>query len=278
VLLAPTGARSQQLASPASETPLTAPITDQTTAGGELEKVTVTGYILPRVGDGPQPVTTYDRDFIKKTGYQTTSDVLQTLPAAEGNWNPGATTGFGPSPGSASIALKGLPPNDTLVLVDGLRFPAYPFPLETGEGAFSFVDLNSIPVSAIERIEILNDGGSATYGTDAVAGVVNTVLKDQYTGGDITNYYGISQRGDDETYHGSGVGGYSLKLSDTSKISVVAGIDYYSSSPIMQQDRPFTNLNPNEFSPNYPNHPIFPTYRGTFTDAAGNMYQVNPGT
>jgi iron complex outermembrane recepter protein len=162
--------------------------------------------------------------------------------------------------------------------VDGLRFPAYPFPLETGEGAFSFVDLNSIPVSAIERIEILNAGGSATYGTDAVAGVVNTILKDQYTGGDITNYYGVSQRGDDETYHGSGVGGYSLKLSDTSKVSVVAGIDYYSSSPIMQQDRPFTNLNPGEFSPNYPNHPISPTYRGTFTDAAGNVYQVNPGS
>jgi outer membrane cobalamin receptor len=151
--LAPTGARSQQAAAPASQLPLTAPAADQTTSGGELEKVIVTGYILPRVGDGPQPVTTYDQDFIKKTGYQTTSDVLQTLPGAEGNWNPGVATGFGPSPGSASIALKGLPPNDTLVLVDGLRFPAYPFPLQTGEGAFSFVDLNSIPVSAIERIE-----------------------------------------------------------------------------------------------------------------------------
>jgi iron complex outermembrane recepter protein len=102
----------------------------------------------------------------------------------------------------------------------------------------------------LSALRILNDGGSATYGTDAVAGVVNIILKDQYTGGDITNYYGISERGDDEVYHGSGVGGYSLKLSDTSKISVVAGIDSYSSSPIMQQDRPFTNLNPKEFSPN----------------------------
>jgi iron complex outermembrane receptor protein len=276
--LAPTVATAQQ-ASAAAQAVTVAPAAGQTaTGGGELQKITVTGYILPRVGDGPQPVTTIDRDFISKLGVQTTQDALQTLPGAEGNWNPGVSTGFSPSPGSSSISLKGLPPNDTLVLVDGLRFPAYPFPLVTTEGAFSIVDLNSIPLSAIDHIEILNDGGSATYGTDAVAGVVNLILKRDYNGADITNYYGISQRGDDETYHGSAVGGYTFKLSDTSKVSFVAGIDYYSSSPIMQQDRPFTNLNSNKFSPNYPGHPIFPTYRGTFSDAQGNVYQVNPGS
>jgi iron complex outermembrane recepter protein len=278
--LSPT-AESQQAGSAPAQTP-EAPIAsnaDQTAAGKALEKVTVTGYILPHVGDGPQPVTNYNQDYISKSGYQTTTDVLQTLPGAEGNFNPGATTGFGFSPGSASISLKGLPPTDTLVLVDGLRFPAFPFPqVYGGTGPLSFVDLNSIPVSAIDHIEILNDGGSATYGSDAVAGVVNIILKDQYTGAEITNYYGISQRGDDEVYHGSAVGGCSLKLSDTSKVSVVAGIDFYSSSPIMQLDRPFTNLNSQGFSPNYRGHEIFPTYRGTFSDAAENVYQVNPGS
>jgi len=278
---APAGATAQQTnVAAAAAAPAAAPLAagQSATSGGELQQITVTGYILPRVGNGPQPVTTYDRDFISKLASQTTTDFLQSLPGAEENWNPGVTAGASFSPASASIALKGLPPNDTLTLVDGLRFPDFPFPQESQQGAFGFVDLNSIPLSAIDRIEILNDGGSATYGTDAIAGVVNLILKHDYTGADITNYYGISQRGDDETYHGSAVGGYTFKLSDTSKVSFVAGIDYYSSSPIMQQDRPFTNLNSNEFSPNYPGHPLFQTYRGRFSDAAGNVYQVNPGS
>jgi iron complex outermembrane recepter protein len=96
--------------------------------GNQLEKMTVTGRLIPRVGDGPQPVTSYDRDYIQKTGYQTVTDVLQDLPSAIGNSGPKTTAGFSFSPGSASIGLKALPPNDTLVLVDGLRYPQYPFP------------------------------------------------------------------------------------------------------------------------------------------------------
>jgi outer membrane cobalamin receptor len=96
--------------------------------GGELEQITVTGYLIPRVGEGPQPVTNYDRSYIEKTGSQTTSDILQNLPAAVGNFAPATTTGFSFSPASASIGLKGLPPNDTLVLVDGLRFRSTRFP------------------------------------------------------------------------------------------------------------------------------------------------------
>jgi len=67
----------------------------------------------------------YDQTYIQNTGYQNVTDVLQNLLGATGNFNPGVTTGFGFSPGGASIALKGLPPNDTLVLVDGLRMPSY---------------------------------------------------------------------------------------------------------------------------------------------------------
>ncbi len=88
--------------------------------------------------------------------------------------------------------------NRTLTLVDGHRFPDFPIPLG---GAFSFVDLNSIPLAAIDRIEILKDGASAIYGDDAVAGVVNIILKNEYNGADIYNYYGISSRGDFETFH-----------------------------------------------------------------------------
>ena len=279
VLFSP-NARSQQQQAPATPTvPVTtAPATPQTTGSGELEKVTVTGYILPHVGDGPQPVTSYDQNYISKTGYQSTTDILQNLPGATGNWNPGVTTGFGFSPGSASIALKGLPPYDTLTLVDGLRYPLSPFPQVAVSGAFAFVDINNIPSIAVDRIDILNDGGSATYGSDAVAGVVNIVTKSDYNGALISNYYGISQRGDDEVYHGSAVGGYTLKLSDSAHINVTAAFDYFTSSPIMQVDRPRSREDSNVYSPAYPGHPIFTPYTGTFVDPAGNVFQVNKGS
>ena len=101
------------------------------TGGGQLPSVVVTGYLIPRVGVGPQPVTSYDQSYIQKTGYQNVTDVLQNLPIATGNFNPGVTPGFSFSPASASIALKDLLPNNTLVLVDGLRMPSSPFPQES---------------------------------------------------------------------------------------------------------------------------------------------------
>ena len=114
--------------------------------GGELQQVTVTGYLIPHVGEGPQPVTSYDQTFISKLGNQQVADVLQQLPAATGNVNPGVVPGFGFQPGGASIALKGLLPSDTLVLVDGLRMPVYPFfQFATNSGPFTFTDINSIP-------------------------------------------------------------------------------------------------------------------------------------
>jgi iron complex outermembrane receptor protein len=212
--------------------------------GNELQQVTVTGYLLPHVGDGPQPVTSYDQTYITKTGDQNVADVLQSLPAATGNVNPGFIPGFGFQPGAASIALKGLLPNDTLVLVDGLRMPAYPFfQFTPASGPFLFTDINSIPVGAIDRIDILNDGGSATYGTDAVAGVVNFITKDQYNGADIYNYYGISQRDDYEVYHGEFTGGIVQKLGQDSKISILGVFDFYEQSPVEAVDRSMTALN-----------------------------------
>jgi iron complex outermembrane recepter protein len=286
---------------PAPENPTPA-ATPTTTAGGELQQVVVTGYLIPRIGQGPQPVTTYDQQYIKDTGYQNVTDVLQNLPSATGNFNPAVTSGFSFSPASASIALKGLPPNDTLVLVDGLRMPSYPFPQVSTAGAFNFVDINSIPLASIDRIEILNDGGSATYGTDAVAGVVNLVLKDQYQGADINNYYGISQRGDYQVYHGQFTAGIEQKLGHgwgsggeptdgktpapapsvgeefTPKIDVVAAFDFYDQSPVLAKDRAFTNENFTLLSPKYPPHGDFPTTTGEFVDlVTGAAFQTNPG-
>jgi len=271
--------------------------------GGELQQVVVTGYLIPRIGEGPQPVSSFDQGYIEKTGYQNITDVLQTLPQATANFNPGVTTGFGFSPAGASIALKGLPPNDTLVLVDGLRMPSMPFPQVSINATINYVDINAIPLGAIDRVDILNDGGSATYGTDAVAGVVNFITKDQYKGVDIYNYYGLSQRGDYEVYHGEFTAGIEQYLGPhgggsggepagdgkevqapaptqgfVPKIDVVAVFDFYDQSPVMANDRALTDENFSRLSFKYPNHSDFPTTTGLFVDTVtGNAFQTNQG-
>ena len=255
--------------------------------GGELQQVTVTGYLIPHVGDGPQPVPSYDQTFITKMGDQNIAEVVQKLPAATGNVNPGVVPGFGFQPGAASIALKGLLPSDTLVLVDGLRMPVYPFfQFGVGTGPYTFTDINSIPLGAVDRVDILNDGGSATYGTDAVAGVVNFITKDQYNGADVYNYFGISQRDDYEVYHGELTGGIVKKLSDTSSFSILGVFDFYEQSPVEAIDRSMTALNYSRYSFRYPDAPIFPGLTGQFVTLAdspktgipaGTFFQPNPG-
>jgi iron complex outermembrane recepter protein len=285
----PSGARSQDQAAtplapvttaPANEAnPITAPASEAT-GGGELQKVTVTGYLIPRIGDGPQPVTTLDQDFITKQADQTVSDVIARYTESVGAFNPITTTGNSFSPGSAAVGLKGLPYNATLTLVDGIRFPSYPFAINsTTGGPVSFVDLNSFPLASIDRIEILKDGGSATYGADAVAGVINLVLKTDYQGTDLNYYYGISQRGDYGVNHGQFVSGITQKFSDTSKLSIVASFDIYSQTPIEASDRAYSSfLQHSRYSPKYPDQANFWTPQGVFADAANNIYAVKPGT
>jgi iron complex outermembrane receptor protein len=78
-----------------------------TEQGSQLQQITVTGYIIPHVRDGPQPVVSYDRDYIQKSGNQTVTDVILNLPSAVGNFATNTTSGFGFSPGAASVSLKG---------------------------------------------------------------------------------------------------------------------------------------------------------------------------
>ena len=112
----------------AQTAPSPSPATNETSSSGsELQQVTVTGYLIPHVGEGPQPVTSYDQTFISKLGNQQVAAVLQQLLPRPATWVPGVVPGFGFQPGGSLIALKGLLPSDTLVLVDGLRMPVYPF-------------------------------------------------------------------------------------------------------------------------------------------------------
>jgi iron complex outermembrane receptor protein len=134
---------------------------------GQLQQVTVTGYLVPRIGDGPQPVETLDQQFFKEQGDQTVADVLQRLPQNDSSFSPALNAGQSFSPAASSVNLRGLGTAETLTLIDGYRVAPFPFPQN---GTESFVDLNSYPLAAVDRIEILKDGGSATYGSDAVGG------------------------------------------------------------------------------------------------------------
>ena len=268
----------------ATEPPVSSGAVSSSHQGEELGRIVVTGYIIPRIGEGPQPVLTLDKDFIQKQGSQTVANVIERLTLTPSSFNQGAATGNNGTPGVDAPRLRGLPIRATLVLVDGLRFPTHAIPVGQTTAA---VDINSIPLAAIDTIEILKDGGSAIYGSDAVAGVINLRLKDSYEGFDLTSYFGISQRGDSETFHESFVTGMTQPLGH-GKLSVVAAFDYFQQGAIRAQDRALTRTDFFRLSGKYAGNPQDPngpstagspgTYLPSFYDAGGNDYVVAPGT
>ena len=157
-----------------------------------LQKVIVTGSAIPRTEkETAAPVQTITRKDIERSGLTTVADVVRSISADNsgtlGNSFEGAFAG-----GASGVALRGLTVNSTLVLIDGRRAANYAL---DDDGERGFVDLNSIPLVAVERIEVLKDGGSALYGADAIAGVVNIILQREYVGKDISAEYGDSQHG-----------------------------------------------------------------------------------
>jgi iron complex outermembrane recepter protein len=246
--------------------------------GGELQQITVTGYIAPRIGDGTQPVLTLDRDFIQKQGEQTVSDVLQRLPQNVGAFTPIVNAGASFSPGGSEVNLYGLGFGTTLVLIDGYRQTLFPFPQN---GFEPFVDLNSIPLAAVDRIEILKDGASSLYGSDAIAGVVNVILKNEYNGADISYHFGISQRDDFVENHVQLVAGVSHKLwDDDSKLSILVTFDYDDTSPIDASSRWYSNnVNHTKYSSIFTDERSSRTPAGNFFGlTTGNSYALIPGT
>jgi len=209
------------------------------TRSEELEHIIVTGYVVPRVGNGPAPVTSLDNNYAQRRGATTVQSVLQSLPQNVGSFTPAVSAGLSRVLGASSVNLRGLGENNTLVLIDGQR--QVPFPLAQS-GTSNFVDINSVPLAAVDRIEILRDGASATYGADAIAGVVNIILKDEYNGADLYTHYGITQRGDSAEYRASLTGGIASKLwNNESKFSIISALDYYELDPIKSSDRGFSS-------------------------------------
>lgn len=147
----------------------------------ELEEVVVTGSRIPLASEGAQPVRVYRREDIQRSGQTTVSGFLNGLPSVSVSLQEST---FQNSFGTTSVRLRGLPIGTTLLLINGQR-------LETsGSMIFENVfDLNSIPVDAVERVEVLSSGTSM-YGSDGIAGVVNIILKNNFDGLHVSARYG----------------------------------------------------------------------------------------
>lgn len=153
-----------------------------------LERVTVTGSSIKRLeSETALPVTVISREQIEKSGASNVEDILRRVTASSAMLSD-ATQGAGYATSNAN--MRGLGANSTLILLNGRRLAGHPFGSIGGSAA---VDLNSIPFAAIERIEVLRDGASAVYGTDAVGGVINFITRKDYSRGELTLRYGAPE-------------------------------------------------------------------------------------
>jgi len=159
-----------------------------------LEEVIVTGSILRRTdAETPSPVTVISSESLEERGINTVSEALQRLSANNaGTIQQGWNTGFNFASGANAPALRGLTVQATLSVADGLRLAPYPL---ADDGHRNFVDLNTIPNAIVDRIEILRDGASSTYGADAIAGVINVITKKEIQGLHIGGSTGLSDQG-----------------------------------------------------------------------------------
>lgn len=205
-------------------------------AGGDkaaLARVVVTGSNIRRTdSETPSPVQTLTAADIARTGFSTLAEVLQHLSANNmgslGQATPGA---FGA--GGSGISLRGLTVGATLVLIDGHRMASYPLP---DDGQRDFVDIASLPVDAVERVEVLKDGASAIYGSDAMAGVVNVILKRSQSGGALQAELGGATQGGGGSWKLSGIRGFGDL--DRDRVAGYVAVSARRQQPILLSDRP----------------------------------------
>ncbi|MEG2803269.1 TonB-dependent receptor [Stenotrophomonas sp.] len=168
----------------------------------ELDRVEVTGSRIKRAEvEGQVPIQTLTRAEIERTGMNSIGEVLQQLTgsgsALNAKFNSSGNFGFPPDgsgvgAGSAQVDLRHLGAKRVLVLVDGIRWVNE----SSASGVGAATDLNTIPLAIVERIEVLEDGASSLYGSDAIAGVVNIITRRQFDGAQVTLNYGEYGKGD----------------------------------------------------------------------------------
>lgn len=217
------------------------------------QRVEITGSLIRRIdGETALPTVTLNLDTLEKAGVTNAEQVVKFITQQQGgSVSSGSVSGTN---GAASYAdLRNLGANRTLVLLNGKRIVNNPF-------ATAAVDLNTIPLSAIERIETLPDGASATYGTDAIAGVINFITKRSYKGLTVSGNAQITEQGGGDVYTANVLGG----IGDLSAQgwNIYGGLNYREGKPMRgterefskssyQPERGFNGLSPTTFPANY---------------------------
>src|SRR5882672_2545046 len=236
------GAQAQQAPAPAQQ----------------LERVEITGSSIKRIeGETALPVQVLTREDIQRTGAANVEQLMQTVSAIASSGTlvaasaSGATTG-----GISSISMRGLSSIRTLVLINGRRISPYGIGFTNDSVS---VDVNSIPLVAVERVEILKDGASAIYGSDAIAGVVNFILRKDFRGAEATVEYGGTTDGGGKVQRVSGAYGYGDLA--TNRFNVMFIASYQKEDPIYGRNRKFAKSG------------VFPDVNNDVT--SGNSFPAN---
>ena len=231
----------------------------------KLKKIVVTGSLIPTAEiETATPVTTITAQDIKQRGFTTLYQALRAQPLVTGQVQ-GEQFSQGFTPGAQTISLLGLPPDFTLFLVDGHPLSQYPL-LYNGEA--SFTDISSIPLAMVSRIEIVPGNESSIYGSAAIAGVVNIILKHHQHGVDFDYRAGGYSDGGGNSQRLQMVGGY-----NKGPFHLIYGLQYVDQQPIWAFQRPYTATtfsNPNPYLRGQP----FGTY-GIYDYGLGGFVDPN---
>ncbi|MFT4939723.1 MAG: iron complex outermembrane receptor protein [Paraglaciecola sp.] len=219
----------------------------QDAAGANVERIEVTGSHIRRTDlEGPSPLTSINAEQIANTGVTDLIALFAKLPiAGQGTFSTQGNSSDDTSNGGSSVSLRGLGADSTLILVNGRRVSVAPFAkgIDT-----AFVDINNIPLSAIKRVDILKDGASATYGSDAIAGVINIILKDDFEGMELSAKYGDTADGGGEEKNISMIFGSASEKANHTFI-----LDYFEREEILYADRDYSrSANQAALRPNDP--------------------------
>jgi len=222
-----------------------------------MARVEVTGSSIKRVAkEGALPVQVITADTLQKQGITSAEQLMATI-SANGTGTDNPTSGnnvFGAdadrvSGGASFASFRGLGPNATLVLINGRRAPTHG---KSGKA----VDLNSIPMAAIARIEILKDGASAIYGTDAIGGVMNIILRSDYQGAGVSAYTNVTEEGGGNIHRGSLIAGTGDLEADG--FNVMTTLSFTKNEKLSSKQRDFANG--------------FQPWRGLSPDTTGTPY------
>ncbi len=200
-------------------------------AAADIGTIVVTGSRIPRADrEGATGVTVVTGKDLEAKGYRNVFDAISEQTQNTG-FTQGADYGNTFTPAANTISLRGLGPNHTLILIDGRRVADYPVAYD---GNVNFVNLANIPTALVDRIEILNGSGSAIYGSDAIAGVVNVIMKKHMNGVDVNVKGGVTERG----------GGANGRLQITGgkefgDLSAIFGLEVSKTNPIWATQRDF---------------------------------------